>query len=138
VDGLVLFNRFFQRDIDVGEVMDVAASRLSTNAELLLRLHWIASLRGRVRASLALSGGIGGPADGIKAILAGADVVQTVSGLIRNGPEFITTLLTGFSIWMEAHQIRSVSDARGRIHFSGASDRSAFERAAYLHTLNRK
>jgi dihydroorotate dehydrogenase (fumarate) len=139
VDGLVLFNRFLQRDIDVSTLKHVGVSMLSSNAELLLRLHWVASLRGRVRASLALSGGIAGPEDGVKAILAGADVVQTVSGLIRNGPEFfIRSLLTGLISWMDAHEIHSVTDARGRVRFTGATDRSAFERAAYLHTLNRK
>jgi dihydroorotate dehydrogenase (fumarate) len=139
VDGLVLFNRFLQRDIDVSTMKEVGVSMLSSNAELLLRLHWVASLKGRVRASLALSGGIAAPDDGIKAILAGADIVQTVSGLIRNGPEFfIRSLLTGLTNWMEAHGIHSVGNTRGKVRFAGATDHSAFERAAYLHALNRK
>ena len=138
VDGLVMFNRFLQRDIDVGAMKEFSGSRLSSHAELLLRLHWVASLHGRVRASLAVSGGISGPDDGIKAVLAGADVVQTVSGLFRSGPSFIDSLVRGLTIWMEAHEVTAVSDVRGKVHFGAVEEHSAFERAAYLRTLNRK
>jgi dihydroorotate dehydrogenase (fumarate) len=138
VDGIVMFNRFLQHDIDVDTLHETSASRLSTNAELLVRLHWLATLHGRVCASLAVSGGIAGPEDGIKAVLAGADVVQSVSGLFRNGPAFFEGLLTGLTAWMDEHEIPSVSAARGRVQFGAAANHSAFERAAYLHTLNRK
>jgi dihydroorotate dehydrogenase (fumarate) len=138
VDGIVMFNRFLQHDIDVATVGETSASRLSNNAELLLRLHWLAALHGRVRASLIVSGGISTPEDGVKAILAGADVVQSVSGLFRHGPAFIDRLLTGLTDWMEAHEIRSVNDARGQVRFGAAVDYSAFVRASYLRTLNRK
>ena len=90
VDGIVMFNRFFQRDIDVNTLKDVSVLELSNSGELLVRLHWMTALRGRVRASLALSGGIAVPEDGIKAILAGADVVQTVWGC--------SAMARGFSI----------------------------------------
>src|SRR5262245_410307 len=110
VDGLVMFNRFFQRDIDIEALKEITVLELSSSSELLLRLHWVASLHGRVRASLAVSGGISGPDDGIKAILAGADVVQSVSGLFRNGPAFIDSLVNGLTAWMEAHEIRAISD----------------------------
>jgi dihydroorotate dehydrogenase (fumarate) len=137
VDGIVMFNRFFQRDIDVETLHDVSVLGLSSSAELLLRLHWAASLHGRIRASLAVSGGIAGPVDGIKAILAGADVVQSVSGLFRHGPAFNETLLRGLTAWMEAHEIASISAARGRVHFGDGGEQSAFERAAYLQTISR-
>jgi dihydroorotate dehydrogenase (fumarate) len=138
VDGIVMFNRFLQHDIDVDTLHETSASRLSSNAELLLRLHWLAALHGKVRASLAVSGGIGRPEDGVKAILAGADVVQSVSGVFRNGPAFFGSLLSGLTTWMESHELSSVSEVRGRVQFGAATDHSAFERAAYLHTLNRK
>src|SRR5689334_23538821 len=133
VDGLVMFNRFFQRDIDVNTLHETSASRLSSSAELLLRLHWLAALHGHVRASLAVSGGIARPEDGVKAILARADVVQSVSGVFRNGPAFFGSLLAGLTAWMESHELPSVNDARGRVQFGAATDHSAFERAAYLH-----
>jgi dihydroorotate dehydrogenase (fumarate) len=138
VDGLVMFNRFLQHDIDVHGAHETSASRLSSNAELLLRLHWVAALHGHVRASLAVSGGIARPDDGVKAILAGADVVQSVSGVFRNGPAFFGSLLTGLTTWLESHELYSVREARGRVQFGTTTDHSAFERAAYLHTLNRK
>jgi dihydroorotate dehydrogenase (fumarate) len=138
VDGIVMFNRFLQHDIDVATVHETSASRLSNNAELLLRLHWLAALHGHVRASLIISGGISTPEDGVKAILAGADVVQSVSGLFRHGPDFIDGLVTGLTTWMNAHDIHSVGEARGRVRFGAAAEYSAFARAAYLRTLNRK
>ena len=138
VDGIVMFNRFLQHDIDVETLHDMSTSRLSNNTELLLRLHWLAALHGRVRASLIVSGGISTPEDGVKAILAGADVVQSVSGLFRHGPAFIEQLLTGLTDWLDAHEIRSINDARGRVRFGAASDYSSFARAEYLRTLNRK
>ena len=82
VDGLVLFNRFYQPDIDIDTLATVPNVALSTSAELLLRLRWLAILHGRVHASLAVTGGVAEPADGIKAILAGADAVQSIVGVL--------------------------------------------------------
>ena len=89
-DGLVLFNRFYQPDIDVRTMKVVPRLELSTSAELPLRLRWVALLCGRVRASLAITGGVATPHDGIKAVLAGADVVQMVSALLHHGPSYVT------------------------------------------------
>ena len=86
VDGLVLFNRFYQSDIDIEQMFSVVDVRLSSNDELVLRLRWISALFGRLRASLVLSGGVAAPEDGIKAILAGAHAVQVVSAVRRHGP----------------------------------------------------
>ena len=85
-DALVLFNRFYQADIDIATMRTTAKVELSTSSELLLRLQWLAILYGRVRPALAVTGGVNTPEDGIKAILAGADVVQLVSALLRHGP----------------------------------------------------
>jgi len=100
-DGLVLFNRFYQADIDIKAMIPTIDVDLSTSSELLLRLHWLAILCGRVRSSLAVTGGVATPDDGIKAILAGADVVQMVSALLRHGPSHVQTMRLGLERWME-------------------------------------
>ena len=100
-DGLVLFNRFYQADIDIKAMTPTIDVDLSTSSELLLRLHWLAILCGRVRSSLAVTGGVATPDDGIKAILAGADVVQMVSALLRHGPSHVQTMRLGLERWME-------------------------------------
>jgi dihydroorotate dehydrogenase (fumarate) len=88
----LIFNRFYQPEIDLATLTASPRIELSTNAELLLRLRWIAALRGRVRGSLALSGDVVATDDGIKAILGGADVVQMVSAVLRNGPGFFKVM----------------------------------------------
>jgi dihydroorotate dehydrogenase (fumarate) len=93
--GLVLFNRFYQPDIDIKTMQVVPQAELSTNAELPLRLHWVAAVYGRVRPSLAISGGVAQPADGIKGVLAGADVIQLVSALLRHGPGHLAAMRKG-------------------------------------------
>ncbi len=108
VDGLVLFNRFYQPDIDIDTLATVPNVALSTSAELLLRLRWLAILHGRVHASLAVTGGVAEPADGIKAILAGADAVQLVSALLRHGASHISAMRDGLAAWMDK---RHVGDA---------------------------
>jgi dihydroorotate dehydrogenase (fumarate) len=135
VDGLVIFNRFYQPDIDVRNITVTPSLHLSTNAELLLRLRWLAILYGRVRASLAVTGGIETPNDAIKAILAGADAVQTVSALLRHGPGFLRTMREGLAHWMEWQKIETVSDMRGRASLKRTPDAGAFERANYIRTL---
>ena len=133
--GLVLFNRFYQPDIDVGTKTVVSRAELSTSAELLLRIRWITILYGQVTSSLAVSGGVATPVDGIKAILAGADAVQVVSALLRHGPTYIASLHRGLAEWMERERLSSLEDVRGVLRRSGAHDPSAFERAQYIQTL---
>ena len=135
-DGLVLFNRFYQPDIDVRTVSVETNLQLSTSAELLLRLRWLAILHGRIRPDLAVTGGVETPHDGIKAILAGANVVQTVSALLRHGPGFMRTMVEGLRHWMEWHQFASVDLVRGQLSLQHAADPSAFERANYIRTLH--
>ena len=93
-DGLVMFNRFYQPDIDIKTMRASPQIELSSSAELLVRLRWLAILHGRVRSSLAVTGGVAVPSDGIKALLAGADAVQMVSALLRHGPSYVSTMHT--------------------------------------------
>jgi len=133
-DGLILFNRFYQPDIDIGAMAAVPHLELSTSAELLLRLRWVAILHSRLKCSLAITGGVATPTDGIKAILAGAHAVQMVSAILRHGPAYFTVMRDGLARWMETKQLSSVRDARGRADGRSAGA-SLFERANYIRTL---
>jgi dihydroorotate dehydrogenase (fumarate) len=133
--GLVLFNRFYQSNVDTRTMTLVPRAELSTNAELPLRLHWLAILHGRVRPSLAASGGVATPDDGIKALLAGADVVQLVSALLRHGPEHVATMREGLERWLEWQHIDSARMAIGIASFQRHPDPASLERAHYIRTL---
>ena len=135
-DGLVLFNRFYQPDIDLRHLAVWPRLALSDSSELLLRLRWLAILDGRVRASLAATGGIATPTDGIKAILAGAHAVQIVSAILRHGPPYFALMRDGLLRWMESLEFRRLDDIRGRLSLQHSPDPSAFERANYLRTLS--
>jgi dihydroorotate dehydrogenase (fumarate) len=134
-NGLVLFNRFYQMDIDVDAIAPVRRISLSSSAELLLRLRWVAVLRNRTTASLAVSGGVATPTDGIKAILAGADAVQLVSAILRNGPTHFSVMRNELAHWLETKEILSVSDARGRLSLPLEADAAAVERGSYMRLL---
>jgi dihydroorotate dehydrogenase (fumarate) len=133
-DGLVLFNRFYQPDIDVDAMAAVPRVELSTSAELPLRLRWVAMLHSRLRCSLAVTGGVAVPSDGIKAILAGADAVQMVSAILRHGPAYFSTMRDGLTRWMESKGVSSLRDVRGRVDAS-MPNCDIVERANYLRTL---
>ncbi len=135
-DGLVIFNRFYQPDIDVTARMVVPRAELSRSAELPLRLRWIAILHGRVRPSLALTGGVETPTDGIKAILAGTDVVQMVSALLRHGPDYLTAMRRGLEQWLDWSGADSLGAVRGCLSLKTTGDPSAFERAHYIKALH--
>jgi dihydroorotate dehydrogenase (fumarate) len=134
--GLVLFNRFLQPDIDIRHLAVWPRLDLSTSAELLLRLRWLAILRGQLRCSLAATGGVATPNDGIKALLAGADVVQMVSAIMRNGPSYFASMREELRRWMESMQFARIEDVRGRLSLKGTDDPTAFERAQYMRTLS--
>ena len=136
VDGLVLFNRFYQPDFDIHQLAVVPHIELSNRSELLLRLRWTAILHGRLRASIAVCGGVAHPNDGIKAVLAGADVVQMVSALLRHGAAHVGTMRDGLLRWMNAHGYATLGEARGRLSLSNCPDPAAFERANYIRTLS--
>lgn len=134
-NGLVLFNRFYQPDIDTDAIALTPKLELSTNAELSLRLRWLGILFGRVRASLAATGGIATPDDGVKALLAGADVVQIVSAILRHGPSYFTVMREGLAHWMERHQLDALDQVRGHLSTGRAENASALERANYLKSI---
>lgn len=135
-NGLVLFNRFLQPDFDIHHLTVWPRLELSDGSELLLRLRWLAVLHGRVGCSLAATGGVAGPSDGIKAILAGAHAVQLVSAILRHGPSHFTLMRDGLRRWMEAHEFTRLDDFRGRLSLAQTEDPAAFERAQYLRTLS--
>ncbi|HVO52641.1 MAG TPA: dihydroorotate dehydrogenase-like protein [Thermoanaerobaculia bacterium] len=134
-DGLVLFNRFYQPDIDVELLEPVPALQLSDSSDLLLRLRWLAILSGRVRCSLAATGGVHTPLDLVKAIMAGANAVQIVSSILRHGPRQITALKQGLADWMEKHEYESVAQMTGAVSHRTSADPAAFERANYMRVL---
>ena len=135
-NGLVVFNRFMQPDIDLRHISVWPRLELSDSSELLLRLRWLAILRGHLRCSLAATGGVAAPEDGIKAILAGADAVQMVSAILRHGPSYFASMRDALRRWMEAHEFARVDDVRGRLSLANTDAPDAFERAQYLRTLS--
>ncbi|MBI3448797.1 MAG: dihydroorotate dehydrogenase-like protein [Acidobacteria bacterium] len=135
VDGLVLFNRFYQPDIDVESLEVVPTLKLSDSTELTLRLRWLAILSGHVNASLAVSGGVHTPLDAVKAIMAGAHGVQVVSALLRNGVDHLTYLRDGLSAWLQEHEYESLTQLRGSMRLHACPDPGAFERANYMRVL---
>jgi len=134
-DGLVLFNRFLQPDIDPETLAVLPGVDLSSPAEARLPRTWISLLRRQVRASLAATSGVEGPADVVKYLLAGADVVMTASALIRHGPEHAAVLLDGLSDWMTRKGYASVGDLRGLLAVPADTDQAAYERAGYVRAL---
>jgi dihydroorotate dehydrogenase (fumarate) len=136
IDGLVLFNRFYQPDIDIRTMKVSTEVELSTSSELLLRLRWLALLRGKVHASLAVSGGVAMPNDALKALLAGADVIQMVSALLRHGPGYIGVMRQALERWLEWHKMATIDEMRGRASLEHAPDPGSFERAHYIRTLH--
>lgn len=135
VNGLVLFNRFYQPDIDLELLEAVPKLNLSSSAELLLRLRWLAIVSPHVQASLSCSGGVHTPADVIKALMAGAKSVQVVSCLIRHGPEYLKQLLDGMSKWMQENEYSSVRLMQGSMSLVRCPDPQAFERGNYMRII---
>ncbi len=134
--AVVIFNRFYQPDIDTETLERVIDARLSTSDELLLRLHWLEILHGHVKLSLVASGGVATPDDVAKALLAGADAVQMASAVLRHGAKYIATLRDGLDAWMQRHGFEDVSAVRGRLSLRDVDDPSSLERAHYLRTLH--
>ncbi len=135
VDGLVLFNRFYQPDIDI-EALEVApVLHLSDSMELPLRLRWLAILSGHVRASLAVSGGVHTVGDVVKSVMAGAHGVQLVSALIAHGPRHVRTLVHELTEWMEKHEYASLEQMQASMSLQRCPDPAAFERANYMKVL---
>lgn len=134
-DGLVMFNRFYHPDIDLDSLEVVPRLELSTPDELRLRLRWLAILFGQVSIPMAATGGVHDSHDVVKALLAGATVVQTVSALLQKGPGHLTALIDGLRYWMEEHEYESIPQMRGALSLANCPDPAAFERANYLKIL---
>jgi dihydroorotate dehydrogenase (fumarate) len=134
-DGLVLFNRFYQPDLDVETFEVVPSLELSTSAELRLPLRWIAILHRRHRMSLAASTGVHSAEDVIKALLAGADVAMMTSALLRHGPDHLAQVEARLGGWLDRHGHGSPDQVRGKLSQRSVRDPAAFERANYLKVL---
>ena len=134
-DGLILFNRFYQPDIDVEELEVVPSLQLSDSSELLLRLRWLAILSGHFKGSLACSGGVHSHLDAIKAVMTGAHAVQLVSVLLKRGPEYVATLRDGMARWMEEHEYASIEQMLGSMSHQNSPNPQALERANYMRIL---
>jgi len=135
-DGLVLFNRFFQPDINVEELLAEPSLQLSSPADLLLRLRWLAVLHGHVKGSLAVTGGVHDGIGALKAIMAGADAVQMVSALLIHGPDRLAQTRATLSEWLEEHEYESLAQARGSMSLLKSPNPQAFTRANYMRILN--
>jgi dihydroorotate dehydrogenase (fumarate) len=134
-DALVLFNRFYQPDIDLTELRLLNDLQLSKAIEIGLPLLWIAVLSGRIDASLAASTGVENSEQVLKYLLAGADVVMTTSALLRNGPHYVKELLAGTVSWLSAHDIESVGQIRGLLSQRNFRNPDSFGRANYIKIL---
>ena len=136
-DGLVLFNRFYQPDLDLDSLDVVARLDLSRPADLRLPLRWTAILRPQLGpdVSLATSSGVHAGTDALKALMVGADVAMTTSALLHHGPAHLRTIEAELVAWMEEHEYESVDQLRGSASQAAVDDPSAFERANYMKIL---
>jgi dihydroorotate dehydrogenase (fumarate) len=134
-DGLVLFNRFYQPDINLDELEIQPSVLLSTPQALRLPLTWIGILYGRIRANLAATSGVHGPEDVVKLLMVGADVTMLCSTLLRNGISHLRNIERGLLDWMEKHEYESVQQMKGSMSQLRCPDPSAFERAQYMKAV---
>jgi dihydroorotate dehydrogenase (fumarate) len=134
-DGLVLFNRFLQPDIDPEELAVLPRVNLSSPSDGRLPRAWIALLRNQVRASLAATTGVESASDVARFLLAGADVVMTTSALLRRGPAYAGELLGGLSGWMKRKGFDSLEDFRGMLAVQPREDEAAYQRAGYVTAM---
>lgn len=135
-DGLVLFNRFLQPDINLDQMRVAPRMSLSNPEEMRVTLRWIGLLHGRIKASLAASTGIHFADDAIRMLMVGADVVMVASTLYRHGIESLATLVGGIETWLEAHDYRSVAQMRGMCDQMQCPDPAAFARANYAKAIS--
>ncbi|MBI5608055.1 MAG: dihydroorotate dehydrogenase-like protein [Deltaproteobacteria bacterium] len=135
--GAVLFNRFYQPDIDIENLDVLQTLKLSDSSELLLRLRWLAILYGRTQLDLSCSGGVHSEVDVIKALMAGARTVQMVSELLHCGPQRVTEVLAGVEQWLTEHEYESLSQCIGTMSLWRCPNPAAFERGNYMRILQR-
>jgi dihydroorotate dehydrogenase (fumarate) len=134
-DALVLFNRFYQPDFDLDELTVVPNLILSKSYEMRLPLRWIAILYGHLKASMALTTGVHTTEDVVKAIMAGADIVNIASVLLEQGPGKFSDLTLGLRQWMEEHEYDSVAQMKGALSQRNCPEPEMFERANYMKVL---
>ncbi len=135
-DGLVLFNRFFESDIDIEELAVTSEMHLSTSSELLLRLRWLAILSGRLHsANLAVSGGVHTSVDAIKAVMAGASAIQMVAALLTKGPGYLKTVRREMVAWMEEKGYESMDQMRGSMNILRSPNPREYSRVNYMKIL---
>lgn len=136
VNALVLFNRFYQPDIDLEKLEVIPNVMLSTPQSMRLPLRWVAILHGRIKASLAATGGIHTHEDVLKMLMAGANVTMVCSTLLQNGIGRISEILRGMETWMKEHEYESVEQMLGSMSQKSVADPAAFERANYMKALS--
>jgi dihydroorotate dehydrogenase (fumarate) len=134
-DALILFNRFYQPDIDAVKLEAAPTLHLSDPSELLLRLRWLAIVKPGVAIPLAVSGGVHSGLDAVKSVMAGASVVQVVSALLLNGPEYLRRLRVEMEQWMQENEYASLAQMLGNMSLAKCPDPSAFSRANYMRIL---
>jgi dihydroorotate dehydrogenase (fumarate) len=135
-DGLVLFNRFYQPDLDVENLEVVSTLSLSNSYELLLRLAWVAMLYRKLDVDFAVTGGVHTAHDVLKAMMAGANVVMMTSALLKHGIGHITTVRQDLLRWMEEHEYESITQMRGSLSQKAVANPTAYERGNYLRVLS--
>jgi dihydroorotate dehydrogenase (fumarate) len=134
-NGLVMFNRFFQPDLNIEDLTVEPHLELSTSADLLLPLRWIAILYGKLKTDFALTSGIHTTMDVVKAIMAGANITMMASELIHNGTKRVGEILKELEAWMVSHEYESVIQMRGVLSQQKVAEPGAFERANYMKAL---
>jgi len=135
-DGLVLFNRLYQPDIDLDGPSVKPRLMLSVPGNVRQSVAWIGILSGQVPLSLAASGGVDSAEDVVKLILAGADATMTTAALLRHGPDHVASLVNGLAEWLEERGYESVTQAKGSVSLSKAAEPEAYQRANYYQTLH--
>jgi dihydroorotate dehydrogenase (fumarate) len=135
-DGLVLFNRFYLPDFDLEHLDVVPRLTLSSPHEILVRLHWVAILYGHVKADLAVTGGVHGSAQVLKAMMAGARVAMMTSALLQNGIAHLARVRADILDWMETHEYASIAQMQGSMSYRSVAEPAAFERANYMKVLS--
>ncbi len=133
--GLVLFNRFYQPDIDLERLEVVANLELSDSSELRLRLRWTAILYGRIKADLGITGGVHTADDVLKCMMAGANVAMMTSAILKHGPNHVTKTLKDVRTWIDEHEYESIRQMRGSMSQQNVAEPAAFERANYMKVL---
>jgi dihydroorotate dehydrogenase (fumarate) len=134
-DALVLFNRFYQPDIDIESLKRVPRLELSHSHEIQLTLHWIATLYGKICASLAATSGIHDAKDILKLVMAGADVTMIASALLKKGTTVIAKILSDMKLWMEKHEYASLDQIKGIMSYQNEKEPDKLVRANYIRTL---